>query len=213
MDFTHVKGEDASQDVTPEPEEALSAGTGMAITSECFLASPRRSARLLKCSTKPTLKVEVKPQQLTPAHVKAEANPPDAKVNMEPAAASRKRDRQAHWDAESTHDALKPQTKHRGKDQKAPTSRPHPKECWYVAEALAAIHGDVSLQRLRNGTLLQEVVDQPEDQRTVLDSLIRAMLSQNTTDILSQRSYSNLKGAFPSWEDVRTADPGLLPCT
>jgi len=85
--------------------------------------------------------------------------------------------------------------------------RPTPAECWYAARALAAIHGDVSLHKLREGTLLESALPQPEDQRTVLDSLVRTMLSQNTTDILSQRAYSSLKKAFPTWEAVRTADP------
>ena len=36
----------------------------------------------------------------------------------------------------------------------------------------------------------------------VLDSLVRTILSQNTTDKNASRAYAALKIAFPSWEDV-----------
>lgn len=38
---------------------------------------------------------------------------------------------------------------------------------------------------------------------------VRTILSQNTTDITSQRAYTSLKHAFPDWERVRTAPPGM----
>lgn len=41
-----------------------------------------------------------------------------------------------------------------------------------------------------------------------LDVQVRTILSQNTTDITSQRAYTSLKQAFPTWESVRTAKPG-----
>lgn len=37
---------------------------------------------------------------------------------------------------------------------------------------------------------------------------VRTILSQNTTDITSQRAYTSLKQAFPNWELVRTAPLG-----
>jgi hypothetical protein len=37
---------------------------------------------------------------------------------------------------------------------------------------------------------------------------VRTILSQNTTDITSQRAYTSLKQSFPNWELVRTAAPG-----
>ena len=40
---------------------------------------------------------------------------------------------------------------------------------------------------------------------TVLDQLIRTMLSQNTTDATSIRAFRELKRRYPRWESVRTA--------
>ncbi|GAQ89783.1 hypothetical protein KFL_005620010 [Klebsormidium nitens] len=45
---------------------------------------------------------------------------------------------------------------------------------------------------------------------SVLDSLVRTILSQNTTDTNSKRAFASLKQAFPTWEDVRAAGPGPL---
>ncbi|KAK9862353.1 hypothetical protein WJX84_000490, partial [Apatococcus fuscideae] len=36
----------------------------------------------------------------------------------------------------------------------------------------------------------------------------RTILSQNTTDTTSNRAFTSLKAAFPTWDDVRTAAPG-----
>jgi hypothetical protein len=45
----------------------------------------------------------------------------------------------------------------------------------------------------------------------LLAQQVRTILSQNTTDITSQRAFSQLKAAFPTWEEVRTAQPGAYP--
>lgn len=39
---------------------------------------------------------------------------------------------------------------------------------------------------------------------------VRTMLSQNTTDITSARAFASLKAAFPTWEGVRDAPPGVF---
>lgn len=39
----------------------------------------------------------------------------------------------------------------------------------------------------------------------------RTILSQNTTDTTSNRAFTSLKAAFPTWEDVRNAPPGAAP--
>ncbi|KAL4430892.1 hypothetical protein ABPG75_006148 [Micractinium tetrahymenae] len=44
-----------------------------------------------------------------------------------------------------------------------------------------------------------------EEKRSVLDSLVRTLLSQNTTDITSGRAFATLKQRFPTWEAVRAA--------
>lgn len=41
---------------------------------------------------------------------------------------------------------------------------------------------------------------------SVLDSLVRTILSQNTTDITSARAFASLKQALPTWSDVHAAD-------
>lgn len=38
-----------------------------------------------------------------------------------------------------------------------------------------------------------------------LDSLIYTLLSQNTSDLNSERAYANLRRRFPAWEDVHRA--------
>lgn len=38
--------------------------------------------------------------------------------------------------------------------------------------------------------------------KTVLDSLVGTILSQNTTDNNSRRAFHSLKQAFPTWEEV-----------
>eukprot|EP00878_Enallax_costatus_P012709 GHUV01013273.1.p1 GENE.GHUV01013273.1~~GHUV01013273.1.p1 ORF type:complete len:208 (+),score=40.10 GHUV01013273.1:470-1093(+) len=78
-------------------------------------------------------------------------------------------------------------------------------DCVAVCDALAAVHGRPSDRRhiARVGCELQEP-------HTVLDSLVRTILSQNTTDVTSQRAFTSLKAAFPDWESVRTAAPGTV---
>lgn len=44
----------------------------------------------------------------------------------------------------------------------------------------------------------------PSERRTVLDSLVGTILSQNTTDNNSKRAFASLKRAFPTWEEVRS---------
>jgi hypothetical protein len=45
---------------------------------------------------------------------------------------------------------------------------------------------------------------------SVLDSLVRTILSQNTTDKNSKRAFASLKEMLPTWEDVRAAGQGPL---
>ena len=41
--------------------------------------------------------------------------------------------------------------------------------------------------------------------KTVLDSLVRTMLSQNTTDKTSLRAFNKLKATYSTWEEVLEA--------
>ncbi|KAL2614213.1 hypothetical protein R1flu_025905 [Riccia fluitans] len=47
----------------------------------------------------------------------------------------------------------------------------------------------------------------PRVRRSVLDSLVGTLLSQNTTDTNSRRAFASLKSKYPTWEEVYKADP------
>lgn len=49
------------------------------------------------------------------------------------------------------------------------------------------------------------------EEESVLDGLVKTVLSQNTTDVNSQRAFASLKSAFPSWEDVSLSGFSLNP--
>ena len=84
-------------------------------------------------------------------------------------------------------------------------SRPSPSECFAVTEALATLHGRPSKEKLQcDGTLLER------RSPSVLDSLVRTILSQNTTDILSRRAFESLKQSFPTYKTVLAAKPGQV---
>ena len=40
---------------------------------------------------------------------------------------------------------------------------------------------------------------------------VRTILSQNTTDVTSQRAFAALKDTFPTWQAVREAQAGARP--
>eukprot|EP00947_MAST-08B_sp_MAST-8B-sp1_P006170 g6170.t1 len=70
--------------------------------------------------------------------------------------------------------------------------RPTEQEARAARDGLAGLHGEY--QRGERGS--------------VVDSLVKTMLSQNTTDITSARAFAQLKEAFdgPDWDAVRVAD-------
>ena len=85
--------------------------------------------------------------------------------------------------------------------------RPTPFEALYARDLLAALHGEPEREKLEEncsgqGTLLEKRA------RSVLDSLVRTILSQNTTDALSKRAFDNLKKHFPTYKQVLAAKPG-----
>lgn len=67
-------------------------------------------------------------------------------------------------------------------------------------DALASLHG----MPKRSVDPLDEVQG-CHGQVEVLDSLVRTMLSQNTTDKTSIRAFKSLKEHFPTWDDVLNA--------
>ncbi|EGD82416.1 hypothetical protein PTSG_03059 [Salpingoeca rosetta] len=76
---------------------------------------------------------------------------------------------------------------------------PTPAECKHMHDALVQLYGPRTRpphHRAANTNLL--------------DSLVRTILSQNTTDSNSSAAFRNLKQTFPTWEDVHSADVGAL---
>eukprot|EP00879_Flechtneria_rotunda_P011998 GHRR01012531.1.p1 GENE.GHRR01012531.1~~GHRR01012531.1.p1 ORF type:complete len:409 (+),score=103.16 GHRR01012531.1:906-2132(+) len=96
--------------------------------------------------------------------------------------------------------------------------KPSGEECRDVRNALATLHGArlsrspaVSVYDAAASTLNEPYIGcELQTPHTVLDSLVRTILSQNTTDITSQRAFQSLKTAFPDWELVRTAAAGTV---
>ncbi|KAI5084539.1 hypothetical protein GOP47_0000708 [Adiantum capillus-veneris] len=106
--------------------------------------------------------------------------------------------------------------------------RPSPEECSEVCHRLSQLHGPLEeyakhkVVKVSDGEVLQLEYSKgspgrplstgpqslgPRLRRTVLDSLVGTMLSQNTTDANSQRAFAALKARFPTWEAVYEADP------
>ena len=91
--------------------------------------------------------------------------------------------------------------------------RPTPEECRAVRDSLLALHGfPQEFAKYRRQSVNDVVKSEPPDAEngteldageTILDGLVRTVLSQNTTDANSQRAFMSLKSAFPNWEDVR----------
>ncbi|XP_071902254.1 putative DNA glycosylase At3g47830 isoform X1 [Coffea arabica] len=113
--------------------------------------------------------------------------------------------------------------------------RPTPDECLAVRDALLALHGfpkeflKYREQRLKKenpsfekNSLKPEPPEKlhveeksdssgkSEGEESVLDGLVSTILSQNTTDVNSQRAFLSLKSAFPTWEDVLAAEPNHI---
>ncbi|MCO5602512.1 hypothetical protein L7F22_056645 [Adiantum nelumboides] len=114
--------------------------------------------------------------------------------------------------------------------------RPLPEECGEVCHRLSLLHGPLEeyakhkAVRISDDKVLQlEYYKEqgskngpapplsaslqslsPRLRRTVLDSLVGTMLSQNTTDTNSRRAFASLKERFPTWEAVYETDPKFV---
>lgn len=71
----------------------------------------------------------------------------------------------------------------------------HAQDCQAAVTSLSALHKGVQLKSHKKGPV-----------RTVLDSLVRTILSQNTTDSTSLRAFEGLKAKFPTYEQVMAAE-------
>ena len=74
-------------------------------------------------------------------------------------------------------------------------TRPTPAECHAAVAALAALHG---LPEQKDSAAASATAED-HAQQSVLDALVRTILSQNTTDHNSRRAFASLKREFPSW--------------
>ncbi|GJR81233.1 putative DNA glycosylase [Tanacetum coccineum] len=98
-------------------------------------------------------------------------------------------------------------------------TRPTPQDCRNVRDALLAFHGfPKQFAKYRAQRLNAVMVTATESITTtdviatesVLDGLVSILLSQNTTDVNSQKAFASLKSAFPTWEEVLAADSESL---
>lgn len=112
--------------------------------------------------------------------------------------------------------------------------RPSPAECFAARDALALLHGEPGAiipaaspsppsssspaKLLLSPSSTKDnakVFSDPDGCHndgclSVLDSLVRTILSQNTTDATSIRAFRSLKAALPTWEHVRTSPAGVM---
>ncbi|MED6184301.1 hypothetical protein PIB30_046172 [Stylosanthes scabra] len=86
---------------------------------------------------------------------------------------------------------------------------PTPQQCLSLRDSLLALHGfPPEFAKYRKpqhdtNTNHHHPALQPE---TVLDGLVRTVLSQNTTESNSQKAFDSLKSSFPTWELVLGAE-------
>ncbi|XP_021719007.1 putative DNA glycosylase At3g47830 isoform X2 [Chenopodium quinoa] len=100
--------------------------------------------------------------------------------------------------------------------------RPTPEDCLAIRDELLEFQGfpeefakyrderenpELNSSKLINGSEKSEV---SAEKLSVLDGLVSIVLSQNTTDVNSQKAFGSLKAAFPTWELVLAADQNLL---
>ncbi|KAE9602608.1 putative uracil-DNA glycosylase [Lupinus albus] len=89
------------------------------------------------------------------------------------------------------------------KDQYPFHTRPDPQECQAIRDILLSLHTiPPELAKYRQLKSPNDTVQH----ETVLDGLVRTVLSQNTTETNSQRAFHSLKASFPTWEHVLSAE-------
>ncbi|CAA0836100.1 Putative DNA glycosylase [Striga hermonthica] len=98
--------------------------------------------------------------------------------------------------------------------------RPTPVECRSVRDDLLSLHGfpkefiKYRDQRLKPKSQLKDSENlgplkndgDLDEEESVLNGLVKTILSQNTTELNSERAFASLKTAFPAWEDVLAAE-------
>ncbi|WCJ36030.1 DNA glycosylase superfamily protein [Euphorbia peplus] len=96
--------------------------------------------------------------------------------------------------------------KYRKKEEAYPThNRPTPDECRAIRDSLLSFHGGFPPEFAK-----YRRHDNHQQEETVLDGLVKTLLSQNTTQTNSHKAFHNLKSAFPAWQDVLAAESKCL---
>ncbi|KAM3703826.1 hypothetical protein ACJW31_04G127700 [Castanea mollissima] len=96
------------------------------------------------------------------------------------------------------------------KDPYLTHTRPTREECIAVRDDLLALHGFPKEFAKYRRDENQIQLDDGDAKESVLDSLVKTVLSQNTTEVNSLRAFDSLKSAFPTWEDVLAAKSKFL---
>eukprot|EP00613_Pedinella_sp_CCMP2098_P017827 CAMPEP_0171770752 /NCGR_PEP_ID=MMETSP0991-20121206/53677_1 /TAXON_ID=483369 /ORGANISM="non described non described, Strain CCMP2098" /LENGTH=400 /DNA_ID=CAMNT_0012375943 /DNA_START=88 /DNA_END=1290 /DNA_ORIENTATION=- len=89
---------------------------------------------------------------------------------------------------------------------------PLPNQCHEARDGLACLHSYNPATGASNTGLeiAAQETSKNHGQQSVLDSLIRTILSQNTTDNTSLRAFNSLKAVFPTWEEVLAAPSAVV---
>ncbi|CAM9273609.1 unnamed protein product, partial [Phaeothamnion confervicola] len=138
---------------------------------------------------------ERKPSQSARRRLKDEATEPSSKISTPPpktSAAKRKPERRSSSKKTTSlpsSSLLLPSAVFPG------FAPPTPEAVQKAHDALADLHG------------LPQPPGALDERQPVLDSLVRTILSQNTTDATSARAFAALKRAFPTWKAVLAAPP------
>ncbi|XP_012846824.1 PREDICTED: putative DNA glycosylase At3g47830 [Erythranthe guttata] len=85
--------------------------------------------------------------------------------------------------------------------------RPTAEECCSVRDDLLSLHGfpqefvKYRNQRSKKKSKSADFGEDDDERESVLDGLVKTILSQNTTELNSERAFASLKSAFPIWND------------
>ncbi|KAL8057140.1 hypothetical protein ABFX02_04G165200 [Erythranthe guttata] len=90
--------------------------------------------------------------------------------------------------------------------------RPTAEECCSVRDDLLSLHGfpeefvKYRNQRSKTKSKSADFGEDDDERESVLDGLVKTILSQNTTELNSERAFASLKSAFPIWDNVLAAE-------
>ncbi|KAI4341414.1 hypothetical protein MLD38_026141 [Melastoma candidum] len=90
---------------------------------------------------------------------------------------------------------------------------PTPEDCLVVRDRLLALHGfPQQFAKYRDRRVAPQEGGEPPhwEDESVLDGLVKTVISQNTTEVNSDKAFACLKSTFPSWEDVLAAETKTL---